>query len=56
MGKKASPLTVAGTGTGNLSPRGDGDGEAFPDEKFPVAIFIHAAYMYQSSILLVLYY
>jgi len=39
MGKKASPLALAGTGTGNLSPRGDGDGEASPDGEFPVAIF-----------------
>jgi len=39
MGKKASLLALAGTRTGNLSPRRDGDGEAFPDGEFSVAIF-----------------
>jgi hypothetical protein len=38
MGRKRSPRALAGTGAGNLPPRGDGDGSPFPDGDFPVAI------------------
>jgi hypothetical protein len=29
---------LTGTGTGSFLPRGDGDGDAFPDGEFPIAI------------------
>jgi hypothetical protein len=37
-GEKRSPRALAGTGAGNLPPRGDGDGSPFPDGEVPVVI------------------
>jgi hypothetical protein len=37
-GKIFSSPAFAGTGTGKISPRRDGDEEAIPDGEFPVAI------------------
>jgi hypothetical protein len=37
-GRKRSPPVLTGMGAGNYSPRGDEDGELFPDGEFPVAI------------------
>jgi hypothetical protein len=38
MGEKAPPQAFTGTGTGNFSPRGDGDGETFPDGEIPIVV------------------
>jgi hypothetical protein len=38
MGKKQSPMSFTGAGTGKFLIRGDRDGGLKPDEEFPVAI------------------
>jgi hypothetical protein len=38
MGKKCSPQAFMGIPAGKFFRRGDGDGELFPGEEFPVAI------------------
>jgi hypothetical protein len=42
MGRKPPPRGLTGMGMGNFFLRGDGDGQAFPDGEFPVAILIPA--------------
>jgi hypothetical protein len=51
MGRNFSPTALTGTGMGKILPRGDGDGEVFPNGKFSVDVLNRYFFYFESTIL-----